>query len=117
MLALAAIAAIAARPDHAARVAQDTAAARADLVGRLRELPGATVHPGAANFVLLHLPGGGAAAARLRDDGIAVRPCASFPGLTADHLRLTVRDPATHARVAEALADRKLRGALSLQSH
>jgi histidinol-phosphate aminotransferase len=116
-LALAAIAAIAARPEHAAQVARETAANRADLVERLRELPGATVHPGAANFVLLHLPGGAAAAERLREQGIAVRPCASFPGLTADHLRLTVRDPATHARVADALADRKLRGSLSLQTH
>jgi histidinol-phosphate/aromatic aminotransferase/cobyric acid decarboxylase-like protein len=116
-LALAAVQAIAARPQHAAAIALDTAAERADLVARLTEVPGATVHPGAANFVLLHLPHGGAAAERLRERGIAVRPCASFPGLTADHLRLTVRDAATHARVADALADRKLRGPLSLQSN
>jgi histidinol-phosphate aminotransferase len=116
-LALAAIAAIVSRPDHAAAVARDTARQRADLIARLQQLPGATVHPGAANFVLVHLPGGGAAADRLREQGIAVRPCASFPGLTADHLRLTVRDPATHARVVQALADRKLRGSLSLQSN
>jgi histidinol-phosphate aminotransferase len=116
-LALAAIAAIVSHPDHAVAVARDTARQRADLIARLGELPGATVHHGAANFVLVHLPGGGAAADRLRAQGIAVRPCASFPGLTADHLRLTVRDPATHARVVEALADRKLRGSLSLQSN
>jgi histidinol-phosphate aminotransferase len=109
-LALAAIAATVSRPDHAAGVARDTACQRADLVARLRRLPGATVHPGAANFVLLDLPGAGAAAQRLRDQGIAVRPCASFPGLTADHLRLTVRDPATHARVVGALADCALPG-------
>jgi histidinol-phosphate aminotransferase len=103
-LALAAIAAIAARPDHAAEVARETAHRRADLTERLTRMPGATVHRGAANFVLVHLPGGGAAAERLREQGIAVRPCASFPGLTADHLRLTVRDRATHARVVDALA-------------
>jgi histidinol-phosphate aminotransferase len=103
-LALAAIEAIAARPDHADCVAHETTRLRADLTERLRRLPGATVHPGAANFVLVHLPQGGAAAQRLRAQGIAVRPCASFPGLTADHLRLAVRDPATHARAVDALA-------------
>jgi histidinol-phosphate aminotransferase len=103
-LALAAIAAIANRPEHAAAVARDTARRRADLVARLQELPGATVHPGVANFVLVDLPGGGAAAQRLREQGIAVRPCASFPGLTTDHLRLAVRDPAPHARAVDALA-------------
>jgi histidinol-phosphate aminotransferase len=103
-LAVAAIAAIADRPDHAAAVARDTGRRRADLTERLARLPGATVHLGAANFVLVHLPGGGAAAERLRERGIALRPCASFPGLSADHLRLAVRDPATHARAVDALA-------------
>jgi histidinol-phosphate aminotransferase len=117
-LALAAIEAIAARPDHAEAIAHQTAHARADLAERLARVPGASVHPGAANFLLVRLPGGAATAERLRrEQGIAVRPCASFPGLTADHLRLTVRDPETHARVVAALADRKLRGSLSLQSH
>jgi histidinol-phosphate aminotransferase len=104
-LALAAIEAIAARPEHAEVIARETERSRADLVARLAEVPGATVHPGAANFVLVHLREGGHAAPRLREQGIAVRPCASFPGLTAEHLRLTVRDPATHARVAAALGD------------
>ena len=116
-LAIAAIAAIAAHPEHAATVARDTARLRADLTERLQQLPGATVHPGAANFVLVHLPHGGTTAERLREQGIAVRPCASFPGLTADHLRLTVRDPATHARVVDALAERKIGASLSLQSN
>jgi histidinol-phosphate aminotransferase len=104
-LALAAAAACVRRRDHAAAVARDTAHRRADLAERLAALPGAAVHPGAANFVLVHLPGGGAAAQRLLDDGIALRPCDSFPGLTADHLRVAVRDPATHARVVGALRD------------
>ena len=115
-LALAAIAACVSRPDHAAAIARETASRRADLIARLEGLAGATVHGGAANFVLVHLPGGGAAAERLREQGIAVRPCASFPGLTADHLRLTVRDAATHARVVDALADRKIGASRSLHS-
>ena len=45
-LALAAIEAIAAHPEHAEAVALDTARARADLVARLAEVPGATVAPG-----------------------------------------------------------------------
>lgn len=110
-LALAAITAIAAHPEHATAIAGETARLREDLTARLRELPGATVHPGAANFVLVHLPHGAEAAARLHERGIAVRPCASFPGLTADHLRLTVRDPATHARVVAAM------GACALPGH
>ena len=102
-LALAAIQAIAIRPGHAAAIALETARQRADLVAALIEVPGAIVHPGAANFVLVGLPHGGATAEALREQGIAVRPCASFPGLTADHLRLTVRDPDVHQRVAAAL--------------
>jgi histidinol-phosphate aminotransferase len=105
VLALAAVRAIAAHPEHAEAIALETARARADLVARLAEVPGATAYPAAANFVLVHLPEGGAAAERLREEGIAVRPCASFPGLTADHLRLTVRDPGAHERIAAALRD------------
>ena len=45
-LALAAIAAIAAHPEHAEAIARDTARQRADLVARLTEVPGATVAPG-----------------------------------------------------------------------
>jgi histidinol-phosphate aminotransferase len=105
VLALAAVRAIAAHPEHAEAIALETARARADLVARLAEVPGATAYPAAANFVLVHLAEGGAAAERLREEGIAVRPCASFPGLTADHLRLTVRDPGAHERIAAALRD------------
>ena len=43
-------------------------------------------------------------AARLRAAGIAVRPAASFPGLTADDLRITARDPHGNERLAAALA-------------
>jgi histidinol-phosphate aminotransferase len=102
-LALAAIQAIAAHPEHAEAIALDTAGRRADLVARLTEVPGATVHPAVANFVLARIANGDTAARRLREQGIAVRPCASFPGLTADHIRLTVRDPGAHERVAAAL--------------
>jgi histidinol-phosphate aminotransferase len=102
-LALAAIAACAARPEHAARAAAALARARADLHERLLALPGATVHPGAANFLLAHLPDGAARIARARARGVVVRSCHTFPGLTADHLRVTVRDRAAHRRLIDAL--------------
>ena len=41
---------------------------------------------------------------RLRADGIAVRPCGSFPGLTDDHLRITARDADRNGSLARALA-------------
>jgi histidinol-phosphate/aromatic aminotransferase/cobyric acid decarboxylase-like protein len=47
---------------------------------------------------------GAAVAARLREAGIAVRPAGSFPGLTADDLRITARRPRDNERLAGALA-------------
>ncbi len=102
-LALAATVACLRRPEHARRVARDVAAARADLARRLAGVPGLTVHPAAASFVLAEHPRGAALVERLRTRSIAVRPCHSFPGLGADHLRIAVRDPAAHARLAAEL--------------
>jgi histidinol-phosphate aminotransferase len=102
-LALAAARAVAEHPEHAARIAQETARARADLAARLA--PQLAVHPSAANFVLAEHPDGAALLARLRrDHGIALRPAHSFPGLGPDHLRIAVRTPADHARLADAIA-------------
>jgi histidinol-phosphate aminotransferase len=102
-LALAATVACAAHPEHADAVARQTASDRADLAAQLATVAELTVHPGAANYLLAHHPDGAALIERLRAESIAVRPCASFPGLTADHLRVTVRDPAAHATLAAAL--------------
>ena len=106
-LALAAIQAIAIRPGHAAAIALETARQRADLVAALIEVPGAIVHPGAANFVLVGLPRGGATAEALREQGIAVRPCASFPGLDrrppAPHRPRPRRPPARRGRPARSV--------------
>ena len=102
-LALAATEACAADRTHAPRVAAATASARADLAARLAAVPGATVHPGSANFLLVHLPDAAGHFTTLRTQGIAVRPCHTFPGLGADHLRVAVRDETAHARLAAAL--------------
>ncbi|HSI31533.1 MAG TPA: hypothetical protein VK951_09395, partial [Miltoncostaeaceae bacterium] len=77
---------------------------RTDLEGRLGALAGVRLWPGAANFCLVEVADGPQALERLRQRGIAVRPCGDFPGLGPGHLRITARGPAENARVAEALA-------------
>lgn len=104
-LALAALAALARRPDALATNAVRAQAERADLEARLAAIPGLTTWPAAANYVLVRVAGyGPGVTAHLRDAGIAVRPAGSFPGLTADDLRLTARDPQANERLARALA-------------
>lgn len=103
-LALAALRVIAQRPE-----ALDAAAARAqserrDLEHRLAQLPGLRIWPAAANYVLVRVDDGAAVTARLREQGIAVRPAGSFPGLTADDLRITARGERDNGRLADALA-------------
>lgn len=88
------------------RVAADVAAARADLLRRIGDLPGLYAWPSAANFVLLHAAGRGPEViGRLAGAGIVVRPAHTFPGLDGDYLRVAVRTPRAHARLADALAE------------
>jgi histidinol-phosphate/aromatic aminotransferase/cobyric acid decarboxylase-like protein/adenosyl cobinamide kinase/adenosyl cobinamide phosphate guanylyltransferase len=103
-LALAALLAMAQRPDALEAAAARAQAERADLETRLAQVPGLRTWPAAANYVLVRVAGGAAVAARLRDAGIAVRPAGSFPGLTADDLRITARGPRDNARLAGVLA-------------
>jgi histidinol-phosphate aminotransferase len=104
-LALAALAAVAERPESLAAAAERVAAERADLDRRLDEIEGLRRWQGAVNFCLIEVDDGPAVAAALRERGIAVRSAASFPGLGQGHLRLTARGPAENERLAEALAE------------
>ena len=105
-LALAALEADARRgpdPDLPRRTAQ----ARAKLAQDLREVV-AEVHEGAANFLVARVGDGTGAEVvrRLREEhDIAVRPAGTFPGLTSDHLRITVRGGEDDARLVEALRE------------
>jgi histidinol-phosphate aminotransferase len=104
-------------PALAAAVACTTAAARAEADAAARELAGhraallAALPPGvtvvgepASSFVLLRVAGGARVRAALRDRGWAVRRGDTFPGLSPDHLRVAVRDPATSRAFAADLA-------------
>ena len=104
-LALAALRAMAQRPEALAAAAERAQRERADLEARLAEVPGLQTWPAAANYLLVRVRDGAAVAQRLRDSGIAVRPAGSFPGLTTDDLRITARAPADNERLAGALAE------------
>ena len=104
-LALAALRVTAQRPEALATAAARAQAERADLEERLAALSGVRMWPAAANYVLVRVRDGAAVTARLRAAGIAVRPAGSFPGLTADHLRITARGARDNERLAGALAE------------
>jgi histidinol-phosphate aminotransferase len=57
-----------------------------------------------SSFVLLRVPDGGRVREALRERGWAVRRGDTFPGLSADHVRVAVRDPGTSRAFAAALA-------------
>ncbi|QTI67635.1 Rv2231c family pyridoxal phosphate-dependent protein CobC [Gordonia polyisoprenivorans] len=76
---------------------------RDHLLARLTEVGVIPCAPPAAPFVLVEISGALAVRESLRDQGIAVRSCANFVGLTDDHLRLAVRPAAQVDRLVTAL--------------
>jgi len=103
-LALAAVEVCAGDERHRRQVASEVAAARETLAAGLRALPGVTVHPGAANFLLVGVPDGPAVHAGLLERGVAVRP-PTFPGLGPDHLRVAVRDEEANGLLVKTLEE------------
>lgn len=85
----------------------ETPRLRAALEEALRNIPGLTVFPSRANYLLCRLASGTAAdlgAALLKNHGIAIRDCANYQGLDARYFRVAVRPEADNARLLEALA-------------
>jgi histidinol-phosphate aminotransferase len=74
-----------------------------EFVTALRDLGVDVVVEPTAPFVLVRVPDGIAFREALRDKKIAVRRGETFPGLTADHIRLAVRPPEETARLLEAV--------------
>jgi cobyric acid synthase CobQ len=86
---------------------------REDLAHALAALPGLTVYPGTANYLLIRMDRGGPdapeLARRLLIDGIAIRVCDNFAGLDGRFFRVAVRTAAENERLC-----RTLRGALGV---
>ncbi|MEN6465944.1 MAG: cobyric acid synthase [Syntrophaceae bacterium] len=81
--------------------------ARTALAAGLGKIPGLTVYPGEANFLLVRIGGKIDApelAARLIRKGIAVRVCSNFDGLDSRFFRVAVRTEEENERLCAALA-------------
>jgi cobyric acid synthase CobQ/L-threonine-O-3-phosphate decarboxylase len=80
---------------------------REELFAALGALPGLTVYPGAANFLLIRSDRGELdapeIAQRLLADGIAIRVCENFAGLDLRFFRVAVRTEAENDRLLDAL--------------
>jgi histidinol-phosphate aminotransferase len=106
-----ALALVAAREATSARLAPIAQRAQRDRVALAAALraAGLRVHEGAANFVLVDLPqvdGVELAHALRQDEGIAIRPAGTFPGLGPGHVRLTARGGEADTRLVAALSRR-----------
>ncbi|MCP2177042.1 Rv2231c family pyridoxal phosphate-dependent protein CobC [Williamsia maris] len=90
---------------HAYREAQTVTADRDAMVAALTEAGIEVCGTPAASFVVVRVADGTSVKEHLAQRGVAVRSCANFVGMTPDHLRLAVRDPATVRRLLDAWKD------------
>lgn len=104
---LAQAAGVAALADDAYRAASIAvvASAREDFAHGLAALPGLQPFPACANFILARLAGVTAPALRqaMLRDGILIRDCGNYPGLSSAYIRLAVKLPEQNACVLAAL--------------
>ena len=99
------LAALAATDHHAATLAV-ISRERTTLSTALARIPGLTVYPGAANYLLLRLPpnvDGQDLATDLEQQRILIRSCNTFPGLDHSFIRVAVRNAHENARLLAAL--------------
>jgi threonine-phosphate decarboxylase len=92
---------------HAGRSLRFMDREKARLRKGLEQLPGCSVFPSEANFILMELPGGqkaGLVVSALRRQGLLVRDCSRVPGLNVRSVRVAVRTKAENNRLLGALA-------------
>lgn len=85
---------------QAARLRAD----RAGLADALHALPGVTVFPSDANFILVRVPDAAKTCDGMLEHGVLVKNVGKMHTLLADCLRLTVGTPEENARMLAALA-------------
>jgi histidinol-phosphate aminotransferase len=76
---------------------------RTRLLAALAEVPGVTVHPSSANFVLIRVADGPAVAAAMRLQGVLIKDVGKMSPLLSNCLRITVGAPQENALMLGAL--------------
>ena len=79
---------------------------RSDFMAKLRTIPGLRLIPSQANFVMVEVPSGCITqniVARLQEQGILVRDCQTFSGVTQPALRFGVRLRRDNHRLVQVL--------------
>ncbi len=93
--------------EYAERTRETVPRLRRELAHGLSRLPGVTVYPGEANYLLCRLDGAHTDAFGLQKEllsrNIAVRTCADYPGLDRSSFRLAVRPEPENDRLLEEL--------------
>ena len=78
------------------------------MVNGLERLPGCSLFPSAANFLLMELPARLKATrvvSLLRRQGLLIRDCSQVPGLNDRSIRLAVRSRADNDRLVRSLSE------------
>ena len=86
---------------------KETARLRTRLAAELGKLPGFRVYPSDANYLLFQSPEKDLPRRLLREDRIAVRSCADYPGLGPAFCRVAVRCEEEQNRLLDALRGKK----------
>ncbi len=94
--------------DYPARTRELVVAERERLAAGISALPGLTVYPSSANYLLVRIDAGPSApelAARLLAERVLIRDCSSFRGLSDRFFRVAVRGAEENVRLLDLLRE------------